>query len=77
MHDLCALCFQFLAEDVMGYIEDWKKSVMVREGFSRSEKNKMFLSQQTYDGMKSTGIGSWLNPNISIWQDYLIEHTCM
>ena len=46
---------QFLAEDFLGYIEAWRESVMAREGFSKSEKKKMFLTQQTYEGLKTTG----------------------
>lgn len=46
--------FQFLL-DFLKYIEDWKWEVEKREGFTKSEKDKMFLSKQTYDGIKSTG----------------------
>ena len=34
------------------YLENWKSSVEKREGnFSRAERNKMFLSHQTYEGI--------------------------
>ena len=46
---------QFLAEDFLGYIENWQTSVMGRDGFTKQEKNKMFLSKQTYEGLKTTG----------------------
>lgn len=44
---------QFLAEDFIGYLEEWRAEVMAREGFTKTEKNKMFLTQQT--GVKTTG----------------------
>jgi hypothetical protein len=47
---------QFLTEDFMAYIESWRESVMARDGFSKAEKNKMFLTHQTYEGLKTTGI---------------------
>lgn len=28
---------------------------MARDGFTKVEKNKMFLTYQTYDGLKTTG----------------------
>ena len=35
------------------YLEDWKKSTMTREGtFSQTDRNNMFLSYQTYEGLK-------------------------
>ena len=46
---------QFLAEDFLGYIDAWRAGVMGREGFTKAEKNKMFLTQQTYDGLRTTG----------------------
>ncbi len=47
--------FEFLENDFLGYVENWKKSVEEREGdFSDSERAKMFLSQQTYNGIKVT-----------------------
>eukprot|EP00794_Sanderia_malayensis_P001655 gene1655-1842_t len=47
--------FEFLENDFLGYVENWKTSVEEREGdFSDSERAKMFLSQQTYNGIKVT-----------------------
>ena len=41
------------------FSQEWEKSVESREGFSRSEKNKMLLSKETRDGLKFTGIQIW------------------
>lgn len=46
--------FQFF-EEFLQYLRDWKASVDAREGFSKSEKAKMFLSPQTYTGIVMTG----------------------
>ena len=35
------------------YFEDWLTSIVQRDGnFSKKEKNKMSISQQTYEGLK-------------------------
>ena len=39
----------------MGYLDEWWQAVMARDGYSKQEKNKMFLSMQTYDGIVMTG----------------------
>ena len=41
----------------MGYLEEWEKSVAARKGFSKTEKNKMLLSDATRSGLKFTGTG--------------------
>ena len=33
---------------------DWKKSINDRSGFSKSEKDKMFISKQTFEGLQIT-----------------------
>ena len=44
---------QYLEETFLAYFEDWKESVKNRPGnFSRQEREKMLLSQQTLDGLK-------------------------
>lgn len=59
--------FQFLADEFIGYIENWKQSVEARPGFTKSQKNKMFLIYQTYDGLKTT-----VNSTIAATQ-YLLQ----
>ena len=48
---------QWLEEDFLGYLEEWEKSVAARKGFSKTEKNKMLLSDATRSGLKFTGTG--------------------
>lgn len=52
---LLLVLFQFLATEFLGYIEAWRDTVMARPGFSKTQRNKMFLTQQTYEGLKTTG----------------------
>lgn len=48
---------QFLEETFLGYLVDWKKRVDDQRltGLSATECNKMFISQQTYEGIRITG----------------------
>lgn len=49
------LLFQFLQQEFLAYLATWKESVSNREGFTKQEKNKMFLTHQTYKGLLTTG----------------------
>ena len=45
--------FDFLERDFLGYMDKWKTAVETRKGkFSNAERAKMFISQQTYDGIR-------------------------
>ena len=45
--------FDFLERDFLGYMDEWKTAVETRKGkFSNVERAKMFISQQTYDGIR-------------------------
>ena len=45
--------FKWLEEDFLGYLDDWKESIEKREGnYDKSAKAKMFISWQTYEGLK-------------------------
>ncbi|KAI8771576.1 Transposable element P transposase [Biomphalaria glabrata] len=47
--------FEFLNNEFVKYLNDWKSSVDKREGpFSISQRNKMFLSHQSYKGLVMT-----------------------
>ena len=46
---------QFLASFV-DYLDEWQLKVKNREGYTRQEKDKMFLSLQTYQGVVTTGM---------------------
>ena len=48
------LCIKWLESDFLKYLEDWKISVMQRTGFSKAEKNKMLLSDETRYGLEMT-----------------------
>ena len=41
-------------ERLLGYLEEWEKSVAARKGFSKTEKNKMLLSDATRSGLNFT-----------------------
>ena len=43
-------------EDFIGYLGNWKKSVVERDGCSKLQKNQMMLSPETILGLKITGI---------------------
>ena len=44
-----------VVEDFVQYLKEWKAAVANREGFSKVEKEKMFLTLQTYEGIVTTG----------------------
>ena len=45
--------FSWLRNVFLQYFDDWLHPIEHREGnFSRNAKNKMFISQQTYEGLK-------------------------
>ena len=45
--------FTWLKDTFLNYLEMWKKSTMTRDGsFSDDARQKMFLSAQTYEGLK-------------------------
>ena len=46
--------FNWLQNVFLDYLKNWKCSVDTREGFSEDEKGRMFLSIQTYNGLKMT-----------------------
>ena len=54
------------------YLNDWEKAVNEREGFSKDERKRMILSQETPDGLRMTGmyITLWLwytSVSVSLW----------
>lgn len=61
--NLCCRCksdtlslSQWLKDGFLGYLKSWEDSVMSRNGFEKSEKQKMLLSTQTLEGLKITGM---------------------
>ena len=46
--------FNWLQNVFLEYLKNWKRSVDTRERFSDDEKGRMFLSIQTYHGLKMT-----------------------
>ena len=47
--------FVWMKNTFLKYLEDWKTSTQIREGtFTATEREKMFLSRQTYEGFKIT-----------------------
>ena len=44
----------WMKDTFLNYLKDWKSSTQTREGsFTAAEREKMFLSRQTYEGFKS------------------------
>ena len=50
------LAFQWLKEEFLGYLDDWERSVNNHEGFTAAQRSMMLLSQQTLEGIRTTGI---------------------
>jgi len=47
--------FDWLESHFLQYFEQWKHSIASREGdFSKEDRDRMFLSAQTYEGLKIT-----------------------
>ena len=50
--DIHDVRFEFLENQFLKYLKDWKDVIANRKGaFSKLEKSKMFLSEQTYEGI--------------------------
>ena len=50
------MIYQWLEEDMMGYLEKWEKSVAQREGYKdlKNEQNMMLLPGETRQGIQIT-----------------------
>ncbi|XP_047137374.1 uncharacterized protein LOC124813866 [Hydra vulgaris] len=46
--------FFWLKNCFLKYFENWRQSISIRQGFSDSDKEKMFISSQTFEGLKIT-----------------------
>ena len=47
--------FEFLENEFLKYLKDWKAATASRKGsFSKLERSKMFLSEQTYEGIQTS-----------------------
>lgn len=46
---------QWLKEDLLGYLTEWKKNVEAREGCDPGDQKKMMLSRETTSGIIMTG----------------------
>ena len=53
---ICVLCVQWLEEEFLSYLEEWKGSVAGRPGFTAAQKQKMLLSPATLLGLQMSGI---------------------
>ena len=52
------VCMQWLEEDFLGYLQNWKKGVDDRKKVDKMKKkaaNKMLLSLETRNGLQMTG----------------------
>ena len=57
---------QFL-KDFVEELQSWKSDVASRQGFTNQEKEKMFLSKPTFDGIVMTGMYK------NMWHKEVIE----
>ena len=48
-------CVQWLPEEFLPYLEQWRNSVQKRAGFSEKAKQMMLLAKETRDGITVTG----------------------
>ena len=55
----CIFLVKWLTEEFLPYLDRWEKTVSTREGFSRTEKDKMLLSQETRKGLRITGMNTY------------------
>ena len=47
--------FNWLIEEFLGYFDKWKENITCRKGnYSNADRSKMFVSRQTYKGLKIT-----------------------
>ena len=46
---------QWLEKDFIGYLREWEENVEKRNGYSKDEKRRMTLSQETIKGLRMTG----------------------
>ena len=60
---------QWLKEDLLGYLMDWKKCVEAREGFDPGDQKKMMLSRETTSGIIMTGNLHNIYVCMLVWQD--------
>ena len=49
---------QWLENDFLGYLREWEESVEKRDGYSKDDKRRMTLSQETMRGLRMTGMFS-------------------
>ena len=52
---LNSLFLQWLEKDFLGYLREWEENVEKRNGYSKDEKRRMTLSQETIKGLRMTG----------------------
>lgn len=45
----------WLEKEFLGYLAQWKASVMARKGFTKSELAMMCISNETLEGLHMTG----------------------
>ena len=63
--------FEWLQNVFLVYLDDWYKQIAERPGpFTKDDRGKMFISQQTYKGMKTT-----VNALIEVVQ-FLLSEGC-
>ena len=68
--------FQFLQGEFLGYLERWKANVeekQITEGLTAKECSRMFLSHQTYEGIKTTGTHSCVQYNEKLSIIFLVH----
>ena len=49
------LIFQWLKDDFLGFLQEWKEQCLSTPNMKKQEQLKMFLSIQTHTGIEITG----------------------
>ena len=55
---VCSMHLQWLENDFLGYLREWEEGVEKRDGYSKDDKRRMTLSQETMRGLRMTGMFS-------------------
>ena len=50
------LYFSQFLNDFLKYLDDWRTETQARQGFTKAQKDRLFLSSQTHEGIRTTGM---------------------
>ena len=59
---------QWLENEFLGYLYEWRASIASREGFTSTAKARMCLSRETLEGLYITGM------HVILWQGGVVTN---